>query len=157
MWPSLRCGILNDSSLFLSTREKKLECKLRLQINTHQKLCRLSHLRNSNLFVLDIESYLHTFNIKRMRKVNRDLSKMVGLRNLILYCGAMAQNYVAKDLTKPGEFTAEIEGACTDKNGNIYAVSHAWKSELFFAKISLNYLLRLFICSWVSKHVQFWS
>jgi len=60
-----------------------------------------------------------------MRKVNRALSKMVGLRNLILYCGAMAQNYVAKDLTKPGEFTAEIEGACTDKNGNIYAVSYA--------------------------------
>ena len=35
--------------------------------------------------------------------------------------------YQATPLTKPGEFTPEIEGPCCDRNGNIYAVSWGTK------------------------------
>ena len=48
---------------------------------------------------------------------------MFPILNVTIFVGVMSEFYVAKDLTKPGEFTAEIEGACTDKDGNIYAVS----------------------------------
>lgn len=53
------------------------------------------------------------------------LGLAMGLAVVALSGAAREELYVAKPLTKPGEFTKGIEGPCCDAKGDIYAVNFA--------------------------------
>jgi sugar lactone lactonase YvrE len=59
--------------------------------------------------------------------MNSQLIAMLGTAGLVVSAAVSADDapYVARPLTKPGEFTKGIEGPACDREGNIYAVNFA--------------------------------
>ena len=58
------------------------------------------------------------------------------LKIICIFIGMADQNddlFLASDFTERGSFTSEIEGAATDIDGNVYAVSFEYKETIGIA------------------------